>query len=160
MSHLLCISITNNNRFQEVPLSTLAGLTSTHPVTEVESKMAKVIDLAKTISLIFVGNANFRAEDFLYRGKLEESYLSDTFHVRAHCQFPSNLIISCSRRGMAEVCAAPLRRAGGEHARQLSQLAERRETPPTSPSRQIRTTIASVRATGSRHRRITAQVST
>ena len=41
--------------------------------------MAKVIDLAKTISLIFVGNANFRAEDFLYRGKLEESYLSDTF---------------------------------------------------------------------------------
>ena len=65
-------TISGENIFQEVPLSTLAGLTSSHPDTELESKAAKVIDVAKTISLIFVGNANFRAEDFLYRGIMLE----------------------------------------------------------------------------------------
>ena len=51
-----------------MPLSTLVGLAPTHPDTEVESEEVKVIDLAKTISLIFAGNANFRSEDFLYNG--------------------------------------------------------------------------------------------
>ena len=55
------------NHPQEVPLSTLVGLAPTHP--DSESEEVRVIDLAKTISLIFVGNAYFRSEDYLYKGK-------------------------------------------------------------------------------------------
>ena len=51
-----------------MPLSTLVGLAPTLPDPEVEAEEDKVIDLAETISLIFAGNANFRSEDFLYKG--------------------------------------------------------------------------------------------
>ena len=70
------------------------------------------------------------------------------------------LICSRSRRRVAEVGVEVVRRARGEHARQLPQLAERRETRATTLSGPIQATFGSVRATGLWNFGISARVST